>query len=86
MGEKLLFRWSRDQCSAKREKWLHTSVGLGFWKAPLKHFHGVSQFINIQVLSQDDRALSSNISEYWILDVCTTHPNTVSNMATSPVD
>ena len=30
MGEKLLFRWSRDQCSAKREKWLHTSVGLGF--------------------------------------------------------
>ena len=30
MGEKLLFRWSRDQCSAKREKWLHNSVGLGF--------------------------------------------------------
>ena len=30
MGEKLLFRWSRDQCSAKREKWLHFSVGLGF--------------------------------------------------------
>ena len=30
MGEKLLFRWSRDQCSAKREKWFHTSVGLGF--------------------------------------------------------
>ena len=30
MGEKLLFRWSRDQCSAKREKWLHLSVGLGF--------------------------------------------------------
>ena len=30
MGEKLLFRWSRDQCLAKREKWLHTSVGLGF--------------------------------------------------------
>ena len=30
MGEKLLLRWSRDQCSAKREKWLHTSVGLGF--------------------------------------------------------
>ena len=31
MGEKLHFRWSRDQCSAKREKWLHyTSVGLGF--------------------------------------------------------
>ena len=30
MGEKLLFRWSRDQCSAKREKWLHFSVGLRF--------------------------------------------------------
>ena len=30
MGEKLLFRWSRDQCLAKREKWLHFSVGLGF--------------------------------------------------------
>ena len=30
MGEKLLFWWSRDQCSSKREKWLHTSVGLGF--------------------------------------------------------
>ena len=30
MGEKLLLRWSRDQCSAKREKWLHFSVGLGF--------------------------------------------------------
>ena len=30
MGEKLLFRWSRDQCSAKREKRLHFSVGLGF--------------------------------------------------------
>ena len=30
MGEKLHFRWSRDQCSAKREKWLHFSVGLGF--------------------------------------------------------
>ena len=30
MGEKLLFRWSRDQCSAKREKWLHFSVVLGF--------------------------------------------------------
>ena len=30
MGEKLLFRWSRDQCSAKRMKWLHTSVRLGF--------------------------------------------------------
>ena len=23
-------RWSRDQCSAKREKRLHFSVGLGF--------------------------------------------------------
>ena len=31
-------------------------------KAPLKHFNGVSQFIKIQVLSQYDRALSSNIS------------------------
>ena len=30
MGEKLLFRWSRDQCSAKREKRFHFSVGLGF--------------------------------------------------------
>ena len=30
MGEKLLFWWSRDQCTAKREKWLHFSVGLGF--------------------------------------------------------
>ena len=30
MSEKLLFRWSRDQFSAKREKWLHFSVGLGF--------------------------------------------------------
>ena len=30
MGEKLLFRWSRDQCTAQREKWLHFSVGLGF--------------------------------------------------------
>ena len=30
MSEKLLFRWSRDQCSAKREKRLHFSVGLGF--------------------------------------------------------
>ena len=29
-GRKLHFRWSRDQCSAKREKWLHFSVGLGF--------------------------------------------------------
>ena len=25
-----IFRWSRDQCSAKRDKWLHSSVGLGF--------------------------------------------------------
>ena len=30
MGEKLLFRWSRDQRSAKREKWCHFSVGSGF--------------------------------------------------------
>ena len=30
MGEKLIFMWSRDQCSAKREKRLHFSVGLGF--------------------------------------------------------
>ena len=30
MGEKLTFVWSRDQCSAKREKRLHFSVGLGF--------------------------------------------------------
>ena len=30
MGKKLLFRWSRDQCSSKREKWLHFSAGLGF--------------------------------------------------------
>ena len=30
MGEKLLFRWSRDQCSALRKKWLHFSVGVGF--------------------------------------------------------
>ena len=29
MGEKMLFRWTRDQCSAKREKWLYFSVGLG---------------------------------------------------------
>ena len=29
MGEKLIFVWSRDQCSAKREKRLHFSVGLG---------------------------------------------------------
>ena len=31
-------------------------------KAPLKQFNGVSQFIKSQVLSQYDRALSSNIS------------------------
>ena len=30
MGEKLLFRGSRDQCSAKRDKRLRFSVGLGF--------------------------------------------------------
>ena len=30
MGEKLLIRWSRDQCSAKREKLLHFLVGLSF--------------------------------------------------------
>ena len=30
MGEKLIFMWSRDQFSAKREKRLHFSVGLGF--------------------------------------------------------
>ena len=30
MGEKLLFRWTRDQCSAEREKLFHFSVGLGF--------------------------------------------------------
>ena len=30
MVEKLLFRWSRDQCSAKREISFHFSVGLGF--------------------------------------------------------
>ena len=30
MGEKLLSWWPRDQCTAKREKWLHFSVGLGF--------------------------------------------------------
>ena len=30
MGKKLIFMWSRDQCSAKREKRLHFSVGLGF--------------------------------------------------------
>ena len=30
MGEKLTFMWSRDQCSAKRDKRLRFSVGLGF--------------------------------------------------------
>ena len=30
MGAKLIFRWSRDQCSAKREKRFHISVGVGF--------------------------------------------------------
>ena len=30
MGKKLLFRLSRYQWSAKREKCLHLSVGLGF--------------------------------------------------------
>ena len=30
MGEKLIFVWSRDQFSAKREKRLYFSVGLGF--------------------------------------------------------
>ena len=30
MGEKLILMWSRDQFSAKREKKLHFSVGLGF--------------------------------------------------------
>ena len=30
MGEKLNLMWSRDQFSAKREKRLHFSVGLGF--------------------------------------------------------
>ena len=30
MGEKLILMWSRDQFSAKREKRLHFSVGLGF--------------------------------------------------------
>ena len=30
MGEKLLFSWSRDRCSAYREKGFHFSVGLGF--------------------------------------------------------
>ena len=31
MGEKLIFVWSRDQCSAKRKKKPYFSVGLGFW-------------------------------------------------------
>ena len=31
MAEKLLFRWSRDQCSARRKKKRYFSVGLGFW-------------------------------------------------------
>ena len=30
MGEKLLFRWSRDQCSAKQGLRCHLLVGLGF--------------------------------------------------------
>ena len=30
MGEKLLLRWSRDQCLAKREKRFYFSVRLGF--------------------------------------------------------
>ena len=30
IGQKLLFRWSRDQCLANWEKRLHFSVGLGF--------------------------------------------------------
>ena len=30
MGKKLLLRWSRDQCSAEREKRVYFSVGLGF--------------------------------------------------------
>ena len=30
MGEILLSRWSRDQCSAKPEKRFHFSVRLGF--------------------------------------------------------
>ena len=30
MGEKLHFRWSRDQCSAKRERLLYFLVGLRF--------------------------------------------------------
>ena len=30
MGEKLIFVWLRDQFSAKQEKRLHFSVGLGF--------------------------------------------------------
>ena len=30
MGEKLILMWSRDQFSAKWEKWHHFSVGVGF--------------------------------------------------------
>ena len=30
MGKKLIFMWSRDQCSAKRDKRLRFSLGLGF--------------------------------------------------------
>ena len=30
MGEKLIFAWSCDQFSAKQDKRLHFSVGLGF--------------------------------------------------------
>ena len=30
MGKKLHFRWSRDQCPAKRETRIHFSAGLGF--------------------------------------------------------
>ena len=30
MDEKLIFMWSRDQCSAKRDKRLRFSLGLGF--------------------------------------------------------
>ena len=30
MGEKLIFMWSRDQRSAKRDRRLRFSIGLGF--------------------------------------------------------
>ena len=30
MGEKLIFTWSRDQCSDKRDKRLRFSVGVEF--------------------------------------------------------